>query len=169
MNPGATTRPRAFKVSSALPRSLPAGATSATRPSFSSRSNLPSSCREGSMSRPLRIARELFSRECTRIHTNSFSVIFKNKPPKVRLRPKIQQQTNFDLCCPQIVQNLSFMRWIDGPCCFQFEQNLVINNKISFVLANYAAMKPDRGRNLPCNAQSCRCQFYRERLFIDSF
>src|SRR5215470_4384713 len=169
MRPGATTRPRASKFSSALPRNFPAAATSVTRPSLSRRSYFPSRFCEGSMRKPPRIERLCFSRESTRIHTNSFPAIFKDKPFELRLGAEIQEQTDLEICRAKVIKNLRVMGRINCFRCLEFNQDRTAYNQVSFVFSNRSASKPNWGGNLPLCRQACIIQGDRESLLVNCF
>src|SRR5215472_4688514 len=103
------------------------------------------------------------------MNTNSFVFVLKHEALEVWLRTKIYEQANFNISGPQIIQNLGLVRWVESADCLEFEQNNLIHDQISLVLADCLSAKPNWCRHLPCNRESRLAETHSQGFLVNSF
>jgi len=60
------------------------------------------------------------------------------------LGTKVEQQSNLENTCSQIVEHLSFVRWRKGPHSFQFDHHQSIYHQVRLELTHSLATKAGR-------------------------
>ena len=73
-------------------------------------------------------SQNLFSREFTRMNTNSFIAIFEDEPLELGLWSEVKQKSYFNVCRAQIIQNLGFVRRVENPGGFQLQHDCIVHH-----------------------------------------
>lgn len=78
------------------------------------------------------------------MNADFFSFVLKDKTSYLCPRPKIQKKPYLDTSAAQIVKQLSFVRRIQGPTCFQLQKHNSVYHEIGFVGAYFLTTEQNR-------------------------
>lgn len=103
------------------------------------------------------------------MNADLFSFIFKRQAFHLGLGAKIQKESYLNFGGTQVMEQLRFMRRIERPTRFQFEQYDSINYEIGIIGADGLSMEPDWNGNLPLKIDAAFFKGHGHSLFINLF
>ena len=83
-----------------------------------------------------------------------FATIFKYQAPDLRFGAEVQNKSQLQRCCPEIVQQLRLMRDDDGVGRLQFKENAAVYNHVGPEVPNTLATKEDWNRDFGLHLQA---------------
>ncbi|HEV2388915.1 MAG TPA: hypothetical protein VGS20_16860 [Candidatus Acidoferrales bacterium] len=103
------------------------------------------------------------------MNADSFSGVLENQALELRLGTEIQQEADFDLCCPKVVQQLRLMRRFQVARSLQFQENRSLDEHVRSELAERFPPKRHLHRHLTVRAETGLRQGDGHRPFVNRF